>query len=600
MSNLVTEKTTKEEMNETYRAYPDTVPNGFESFHGSRVNPIFWDIPDNCSVLDVGANSGEFLKRLIEGKKGIKVKGIDISEVAVKAARDKGLDVIQGDGENLPFPDKSFDYVVLMEVLVHVHDPKKLLSEIRRVLKKDGVLIGSSPLKDLEMNIWDDRRLHHAYYTSQEIHDMLSEYFYDVHFKVLNGAQMNVAWAGAYIGDKPVEVLFKCGSKNMKPWDYQLLDKDILRVWMGPTQNAAVSYVRMTSYADKMNKFERCDICYDRFPYDDSKHPGMWQDAWKRSDNNSPSNRIVTDKMEGMLKISDMSIWQLTSSWSVIALFKTLKHIYPKKPIITEIDDWVFDIPSYNIASNPYRPNSEYDRMAYEQIELSDAVICSTQYIHDNIKEIFPNKNIYVVKNAIDFDIWDNVKPHPLVSKDEGRIRIGYTGSGNHGEDLLRIEKPIQAILDEFPNVEFIAAGGMRDGTVIKHDRSYLTNQWVTIDKWPETIKGWQMDIGVAPLCDSNFNRAKSNLRWLEYSALAIPTVASQVYPFEKSIRAGIDGILVKGQKAWYESLRSLIIDPIKRSRMGAEARNRVRKDFDMNKVAKTYKSILEVIKNEY
>jgi 2-polyprenyl-3-methyl-5-hydroxy-6-metoxy-1,4-benzoquinol methylase len=89
--NTITEKTTKEEVRKVYKNYPDTAPEGFMPFHGSRVNPIFWDIPDNVSVLDIGCNSGEFLKRLVDGRKGIKAKGVDISENVVKIAREKGL-----------------------------------------------------------------------------------------------------------------------------------------------------------------------------------------------------------------------------------------------------------------------------------------------------------------------------------------------------------------------------------------------------------------------------------------------------------------------------------------------------------------------------
>lgn len=594
MSNLVTKETTKEEFNQAYKNYPEIK---HVEFHSARINPIFWDIEPNSTVLDLGCNTGNFMERLLSEKKGMTVKGIDLSVNCVNIAKEKGLDVVLGDGESLPYDDSSFDYVVLMEVLVHVFDPKKLLTEIKRVLKKDGILLGSSPLKDLEMNIWDDKRLHHAYYTDAEIYGMLKEHFYDVHFKILKGAQFSMGMAGTYLSDKNVEVLFKCGAKNMKPWDYKLLDKDVLRVWMGPTQNAAVVTVRMTDYAKKMNQMERCDILYDRFTTDDTSHPGKWQEAFKRTESNRPGNMIVVNQMEGLLKISDLTIWQVTDSWSVIAFFNTLKAVYPKKPFITEMDDWFFDIPSYNIASNPYRPNSDYEKIIYEQLKMSDAVICSTQFISDSLKSIFPSLPVYIVKNSIDFDAWDAAKPNPLVKKKDGMIRIGYTGSGNHGLDLKRVEKPLLAILDEFPNVEFIVAGKMRDNTFIKHDRAYSTDNWTTIDKWPEAVKGWQMDIGIAPLVDSNFNRAKSNLRWLEYSALSIPTVASKVYPFENSIRDGIDGILANSQQSWYDALRSLILDSPKRSKMGAEAYRKVKKEYNMNKVALTYKSILNTIK---
>lgn len=592
---LSNELTTKSDFNKDYQAYPEVK---LTDLHNSRVRPIFWDIPENCSVLDVGCNSGDFMEKLVKEKKGMTVKGVDLSESAVAIAKSRGLDAVLGDGESLPFEDGIFDYVVLMEVLVHVFDPKKLLSEIKRVLKKDGVLIGSSPLKALELNIWDEKRLHRAYYTAEELTSLLNEFFYDIHAKVLNGAQMNVAWVGSYVADKPVEILFKCGSKNMKPWDYQLQDKNTLRVWMGPTQNAAVTRIRMTNYADKMNKMERTDVLYDKFADDDSKHPGDWQKAWRRSEGNLPSNGIVANQMENFLKIADMAIFQVVDSWSSIAFLHAFKKIYPSKPLIMELDDWFFDIPAYNIASNPYKPNSEHEQMAYEQIELSDVILCSTVYIKEELLKMFPGKCVFVVKNSIDFTLWDAAKAEPILKKEEGRIRIGYTGSGNHGKDLAKIEKPIIALLDEFPNLEFVTVGAMRDGTMITHDRSFVINNgWVTYDKWPSMCKGWQMDIGVAPLCDSTFNRAKSNLRWLEYSALGIPTVASKVYPFATSIKHGVDGFVVNGLTSWYETLRSLILDASKRSEIGLAASKRVRRDYDHDEVSKTYKSILDAVK---
>ena len=52
---------------------------------------------------------------------------------------------IQGDGQCLPFKDGVFDCVVSIDVLEHVPYPEKMIKEIQRVLKKDGILILSTP-----------------------------------------------------------------------------------------------------------------------------------------------------------------------------------------------------------------------------------------------------------------------------------------------------------------------------------------------------------------------------------------------------------------------------------------------------------------------
>jgi SAM-dependent methyltransferase/glycosyltransferase involved in cell wall biosynthesis len=591
----ITEKTTREEVLKEYVSYPDTAPEGFQPFHMSRVMPIYWDIENGSSVLDVGCNSGEFMKMLLDGNRGISVKGVDVSEVAIESARKKGLDVSLGDGELLPYPDNSFDYVVLMEVLSHVHDPKKVLQEVKRVLKQDGVLLGSCPHKNLEMIMWDDKRMHRSYYATNELVDLLYDVFPAVFSKVLNGTQFSLGMAQTAMANKDAEIIFKAGNSSLKPWDYKLLDKETLRVWMGPTQNAGDVYYRMSGFAEKMNT-DKCDVLYSRFAPFGEPNPGDWQNALQRIQGNQPANKVVVKQLEQMIKMADMTVWQITASWSVLAFFQCLKEVYKNKPFITECDDWLFDIPSYNIASHPYKPGSEAQQIAYKQLEMSDAIIVSTQFIKDSFQTLFPRKKIIVVPNGIDFDLWDKLKR----PEKDGKIRIGYTGCQNHHEDLRIVKKPILALLEEFPNLEFIMAAPFTSWEDVKHERVLVNTTWAPIDVYPKMVSEWNLDIGIAPLKDSNFNRAKSNLRWLEYSALEIPTVASSIYPFKNSIKDGVDGYICSTSQEWYERLKTLITDRVKRSRMGVEAYTRVKKDFSMGKIAQDYRGILNRIKKEF
>lgn len=587
---------TKEAMNAAYKDYPDVMPEGIENypFVESRVLPLFYEIPDGAKVLDVGCNSGEFMV-LLKEKKGCDVYGVEISEHLVAKCIEKGLNVSKSDAEELPFEDGAFDVVTCMEVLVHLHDPAKALKEMRRVLKPGGVLLGSAPHANLERYMWDDKRLHHAYYDEAQIQELLGGSFERTWLKVLKGAQFNLGWAGNFLAKEPAEILFKSGSTDTPGWDHALHADTRTKVWMGFTQPPGVVYYRMRGYADKMREIG-VDIAYENYDPSAEDSPGKWQNKI------APGARIVINELETLLKIAHLSVWQITSSPYVLSFLRAARDLI-KKPIITEIDDWLFDIPTYNIASYAYKPNSDVEWIALKQLELSTAIIASTEFIKEQILELMPDKKVFVIPNSIDFDIWDKEEPGPTVGKEAGRIRIGYTGCANHGGDIELIKRPLKAILDEFPNVEFITSGAMRAGAkdepvVVEHERSYVLNAWAAIDVWPKVAKGWQMDISIAPLRDSNFNRAKSNLRWLEASALKVPTVASRVYPFRHSIRHNEDGLIANSEEQWYEALKGLIQDPGRRTAMGEAAYNRVKADFNMGTIAKDYKAILEEIKS--
>jgi SAM-dependent methyltransferase len=71
----------------------------------------------------------------------------DISDVAVRACRDRGLEAhqIELGAAPLPFPDDSFDLVFMTEVLEHLVKPDQAIADVRRVLKLGGHLVLSTP-----------------------------------------------------------------------------------------------------------------------------------------------------------------------------------------------------------------------------------------------------------------------------------------------------------------------------------------------------------------------------------------------------------------------------------------------------------------------
>lgn len=589
---------------EDYRQYPDTQPDGFATFHQSRVLPIAYEIPEGSKVLDIGANSGEFML-LLKEKRNCKVYGVDVSDVAIAAAKEKGLDVINCDAAKLPFEDASFDVVVLMEVLSHLADTASALKEIRRVLKPSGFLLGSAPHANLERFIWDDKRMHQRYYEEPSLRDALEKEFPFTFVRTLTGAQFAVSMAPSFLADKPAEMLFKCGGTETTDWEADQQSSTLLRVWFGPTQLMGTTYYRMLGFAEKMDQAGLIQAAYERAPWDQmDERTRAWQARIR--------NKVVLNQLENILRVAHVSVWQMTASRDVLAFLRCAKDLAngawfkatgDKKAFVTEIDDDLFDVPSGNVASNPYQPNSEAEWIAQKQIELSDALICSTQFLLDKMQAMFPGKPAFLIPNSLDFDIWDNlVAPEiDFPKKEDGWLRIGYTGCSNHRKDLEMIREPLCAILHEFKNVQFLFTPQPEPGGIFMGWEGVpnmgLVQKWVNIDKYPHFLKAWDLDIGIAPLKDNDFNRAKSNLRWLEYSGLKIPTVASRVYPFRYSIKDAEDGLICNTSQQWYDALKGLILDAQRRKTIGEAAYQRVRRDFNMDTTARRYAEILSEIK---
>jgi len=106
-------------------------------------------IPENSFFLDVGCGAGDNLLRA-KNQLNCKVTGIDPfpGEQGVGRYQSEELKEIiidKGFAENLPYENESFDVVFCSHVLEHVNNEEKSLLEIRRVLKKDGVLIIGMP-----------------------------------------------------------------------------------------------------------------------------------------------------------------------------------------------------------------------------------------------------------------------------------------------------------------------------------------------------------------------------------------------------------------------------------------------------------------------
>ena len=93
-------------------------------------------------VLDLGCGDGDYAKRLKDLGFDVIAGDIDIARFRYKNEIEfKHCDITK----EMPFPDNCFDYVLFMEVIEHLRNPYVVISEINRIIKKNGSLIISTP-----------------------------------------------------------------------------------------------------------------------------------------------------------------------------------------------------------------------------------------------------------------------------------------------------------------------------------------------------------------------------------------------------------------------------------------------------------------------
>jgi glycosyltransferase involved in cell wall biosynthesis len=251
--------------------------------------------------------------------------------------------------------------------------------------------------------------------------------------------------------------------------------------------------------------------------------------------------------------------------------------------VLYEIDDWLRGI--RKLEEHTFKDTFGLAEVASHEIVMrqADGIICSTEYLAKRYRK--QNRRTWVCRNGIDLPRYQYTLPQ------RDLVGIGWAGGTGHLEGARPWFLEVANVMEQRANTRFISVGmpygasfGRRFGT----DRA-LDVPWTALENYPAAMTNF--DIAIAPAGKGGFFQGKSDLRWLEASALRIPLIADpDVYP---EIEHGVTGFHARTPDEVRELLLTLVDDPDLRRRVGDAAHEYVATHRTVQAMAPQWRTVL-------
>jgi glycosyltransferase involved in cell wall biosynthesis len=321
-----------------------------------------------------------------------------------------------------------------------------------------------------------------------------------------------------------------------------------------------------------------------------------------------PSNKTPENKARAA-QDADIVVFHRPEDARKLELARALKKM--GKKIVFDNDDTYKDMAGIKLNSyfNAERVkkglgdvNKIVDAFAIE----ADLITTTTEWLAEEYRKL--GQNVIVLPNCVDPFYFDE----PLRNETD-IIRIGVTGSIGMSSDI-DVLAPIIKHYENDPRVKIVffslpanRASNPLVSAAYENEYNFLDSvkvEWhptVNADVYYDKLNSLKLDIMIIPRSDNYFNRAKSNLKFIEASMFEIPVVAQgftdgkspyQVNPEDQKYMK-----IVTDNSKWVEAIEELIVNKELRLEMGRKARAYVEANYDINKNASRWEDAYNTIK---
>jgi glycosyltransferase involved in cell wall biosynthesis len=250
--------------------------------------------------------------------------------------------------------------------------------------------------------------------------------------------------------------------------------------------------------------------------------------------------------------------------------------------LVYDVDDAIWLESRRDSGTHPLAGLKGSRRKARLMAERADHVIAGSPILAEHLGAF--TSSISVVPSLVD------PAAVPLRSHgDSPRLVLGWIGSGSTARFVDGIRPALERVAAACPELELsllTVGGSTRPVAGLVHE-SHAWSAAAQLDALS------RMDVGLMPLPDTPWNRGKCAYKALQYMAAGVPVVADDVGIARDVIGDGQAGHVVAGEDAWVEATTALLRDRALRERLGHAGRERVERDYSVERWAPELARIL-------
>ena len=211
----------------------------------------------------------------------------------------------------------------------------------------------------------------------------------------------------------------------------------------------------------------------------------------------------------------------------------------------------------------------------------ASAIIAGSHYLKAYAEKW--NHNVHLVPTVVDLKDY----PEPKQHQETEAVTIGWMGSPSTSKELLLLEKSFKKLDQKF-NIKFLFVGSP-DLDINLNNVEY--RNWQEEKVISDIL---DMDIGIMPLENDEWNKGKCGFKLIQYMAAGIPVVTSKVGENTYIVQNGEQGFYADTDEQWVVSLSKLVESVALRQTMGGKAAQKIKDHYSLESVSKSYVELIE------